>query len=95
MTITNVRNQPPQWEKDSYNVVIPENTARDTPIVVRQFASLIVWCHSCVVRFFFYYLRLELAACLVFVTEVCTDDVTDNIMFVSGLRKNWKHIGLK
>lgn len=35
VTITNVKNQPPQWEKDSYNVVIPENTVRDTPIVVR------------------------------------------------------------
>ncbi|KAG2469661.1 CADN protein, partial [Polypterus senegalus] len=33
VTITNVRNQPPQWEKDSYEVVIPENTMRDTPIV--------------------------------------------------------------
>lgn len=35
VTITNVKNQPPQWEKESYNVVIPENTSRDTPIVVR------------------------------------------------------------
>lgn len=35
VTITNVKNQPPQWEKESYSVVIPENTARDTPIVVR------------------------------------------------------------
>lgn len=34
VTITNVKNQPPQWEKDSYSVVIPENTPRDTPIVV-------------------------------------------------------------
>lgn len=34
VTITNVKNQPPQWEKDSYSVVIPENTVRDTPIVV-------------------------------------------------------------
>ncbi|XP_068617100.1 neural-cadherin [Brachionichthys hirsutus] len=33
VTITNVKNQPPQWEKDSYSVVIPENTVRDTPIV--------------------------------------------------------------
>lgn len=35
VTITNVKNQPPQWEKDSYSVVIPENTVRDTPIVVQ------------------------------------------------------------
>ncbi|XP_047219346.1 neural-cadherin-like [Girardinichthys multiradiatus] len=33
VTITNVKNQPPQWEKDTYSVVIPENTVRDTPIV--------------------------------------------------------------
>ncbi|XP_006641450.3 neural-cadherin [Lepisosteus oculatus] len=33
VTITNVKNQPPQWERDSYEVVIPENTMRDTPIV--------------------------------------------------------------
>ncbi|XP_014325808.1 neural-cadherin-like [Xiphophorus maculatus] len=39
VTITNVRNQPPQWEKDSYNVVIPENTARDTPIVTIKATS--------------------------------------------------------
>lgn len=36
VTITNVKNQPPQWEKDSYSVVIPENTVRDTPIVVHS-----------------------------------------------------------
>lgn len=34
VTITNVKNQPPQWEKESYSVIMPENTARDTPIVV-------------------------------------------------------------
>uniref|UniRef100_A0A3Q1BB62 Neural-cadherin-like n=1 Tax=Amphiprion ocellaris TaxID=80972 RepID=A0A3Q1BB62_AMPOC len=39
VTITNVKNQPPQWEKDSYNVVIPENTARDTPIVTIKATS--------------------------------------------------------
>ncbi|KAJ3596028.1 hypothetical protein NHX12_002437, partial [Muraenolepis orangiensis] len=33
VTITNVKNQPPHWETDSYSVVVPENTARDTPIV--------------------------------------------------------------
>lgn len=36
VTITNVKNQPPQWEKESYTVVIPENTVRDTPVVVRM-----------------------------------------------------------
>ncbi|XP_031138985.1 neural-cadherin-like isoform X2 [Sander lucioperca] len=39
VTITNVKNQPPQWEKDSYSVVIPENTARDTPIVTIKATS--------------------------------------------------------
>lgn len=36
VTITNVKNQPPQWERESYTVVIPENTVRDTPIVVHM-----------------------------------------------------------
>lgn len=36
VTITNVKNQPPHWEKDSYSVVIAENTVRDTPVVVSQ-----------------------------------------------------------
>lgn len=40
VTITNVKNQPPQWEKDSYSVVIPENTVRDTPIVVHRGGGL-------------------------------------------------------
>ncbi|XP_024137074.1 neural-cadherin [Oryzias melastigma] len=39
VTITNVKNQPPQWEKDSYSVVIPENTPRDTPIVTIKATS--------------------------------------------------------
>ncbi|KAI1904104.1 hypothetical protein AGOR_G00002230 [Albula goreensis] len=39
VTITNVKNQPPQWEKDSYDVVIPENTMRDTPIVTIKATS--------------------------------------------------------
>ncbi|XP_061577385.1 neural-cadherin-like isoform X1 [Cololabis saira] len=39
VTITNVKNQPPRWEKDSYSVVIPENTARDTPIVTVKATS--------------------------------------------------------
>ncbi|XP_019740005.1 neural-cadherin [Hippocampus comes] len=39
VTITNVKNQPPQWEKESYAVVIPENTVRDTPIVTIKATS--------------------------------------------------------
>nr|XP_040024425.1 neural-cadherin-like isoform X3 [Gasterosteus aculeatus aculeatus] len=39
VTITNVKNQPPQWEKESYSVVIPENAARDTPIVTIKATS--------------------------------------------------------
>ncbi|KAL4630306.1 neural-cadherin-like [Arapaima gigas] len=39
VTITNVKNQPPQWEKDRYEVVIPENTMRDTPIVTIKAVS--------------------------------------------------------
>lgn len=44
VTITNVKNQPPQWEQENYGVVIPENTARDTPIVVR---AQLHWNRSC------------------------------------------------
>lgn len=32
--ITNMHNQPPQWEQEEYWVTIPENTVRDTKIVV-------------------------------------------------------------
>ncbi|XP_051916309.1 neural-cadherin-like [Hippocampus zosterae] len=39
VTITNVKNQPPQWEEESYSVIIPENTARDTPIVTIKATS--------------------------------------------------------
>ncbi|XP_054631563.1 neural-cadherin-like isoform X2 [Dunckerocampus dactyliophorus] len=39
VTITNVKNQPPQWEDESYSVIIPENTARDTPIVTIKATS--------------------------------------------------------
>uniref|UniRef100_H3CSG8 Uncharacterized protein n=1 Tax=Tetraodon nigroviridis TaxID=99883 RepID=H3CSG8_TETNG len=39
VTITNVKNQPPQWEEENYSVVIPENTARDTPIVTIKATS--------------------------------------------------------
>ncbi|KAL0968484.1 hypothetical protein UPYG_G00267460 [Umbra pygmaea] len=41
VTITNVKNLPPEWEKDSYIVVIPENTARDTPIITIKANSLL------------------------------------------------------
>ncbi|XP_016887842.1 neural-cadherin [Cynoglossus semilaevis] len=39
VTITNVKNQPPHWEKDSYSVVIAENTVRDTPVVTIKATS--------------------------------------------------------
>uniref|UniRef100_A0A9J8BIY8 Si:ch211-186j3.6 n=1 Tax=Cyprinus carpio carpio TaxID=630221 RepID=A0A9J8BIY8_CYPCA len=39
VTITNVKNQPPQWEKDKYEVIIPENTVRDTPVVTIKATS--------------------------------------------------------
>uniref|UniRef100_UPI001CD8EB32 neural-cadherin-like n=1 Tax=Solea senegalensis TaxID=28829 RepID=UPI001CD8EB32 len=39
VTITNVKNQPPHWEKNSYSVVIPENTVRDTAIVTIKATS--------------------------------------------------------
>ncbi|TNN58401.1 Neural-cadherin [Liparis tanakae] len=39
VTITNVKNQPPQWDKDSYSMVIPENTVRDTAIVTIKATS--------------------------------------------------------
>ncbi|CAL9697367.1 unnamed protein product [Knipowitschia caucasica] len=39
VTITNVKNQPPQWEQDSFYVTIPENTARDTPIATIKATS--------------------------------------------------------
>lgn len=32
--ITNMHNQPPQWEQEEYWVTIPENTVRDSKIVV-------------------------------------------------------------
>ncbi|XP_062318494.1 neural-cadherin-like [Osmerus eperlanus] len=41
VTITNVKNQPPQWERDGYSVVLPENTPRDTPIVTIKATSLL------------------------------------------------------
>lgn len=40
VTVTSAKNQPPQWERDSYEVVIPENTTRDATILVRLFVRL-------------------------------------------------------
>ncbi|XP_077567014.1 neural-cadherin-like [Stigmatopora nigra] len=39
VTITNVKNQPPRWEEESYHVVVPENAARDTPIATIKATS--------------------------------------------------------
>ncbi|NXU48143.1 CADN protein, partial [Turnix velox] len=39
VTITSAKNQPPQWERDSYEVVIPENIARDAPILTIKATS--------------------------------------------------------
>nr|XP_057943554.1 neural-cadherin-like isoform X2 [Doryrhamphus excisus] len=39
VTITNVKNQPPRWEEENYRIVIPENAARDTPIVTIKATS--------------------------------------------------------
>ncbi|KAM3920083.1 neural-cadherin-like [Leptodactylus fuscus] len=39
--VTDAQNQPPIWEKDRYEIVIPENTLRDTPIVTVKATSLL------------------------------------------------------
>ncbi|NXA34968.1 CADN protein, partial [Eudromia elegans] len=39
VTITSAKNQPPQWERDSYEVVIPENTTRDALILTIKATS--------------------------------------------------------
>uniref|UniRef100_A0ACB8FEA5 Uncharacterized protein n=1 Tax=Sphaerodactylus townsendi TaxID=933632 RepID=A0ACB8FEA5_9SAUR len=39
VTVTNVLNQLPQWEKNTYWVTIPENTVRDTKIVTVKATS--------------------------------------------------------
>ncbi|XP_025072404.1 neural-cadherin-like isoform X1 [Alligator sinensis] len=39
VTITTSKNQPPQWERGSYEVVLPENTTRDAPIVTIKATS--------------------------------------------------------
>ncbi|KAM5158190.1 neural-cadherin-like [Mantella aurantiaca] len=41
VTITNVLNQPPQWEQTRYWVSIPENITRDTKIVTVKATSLL------------------------------------------------------
>ncbi|KAM4614092.1 neural-cadherin-like [Discoglossus pictus] len=37
--VTDAQNQPPVWEKDRYELVMPENTLRDTPIVTVKATS--------------------------------------------------------
>ncbi|NXN44249.1 CADN protein, partial [Rhinoptilus africanus] len=39
VTVTSAENQPPQWERDSYEVVIPENTTRDASILTIKATS--------------------------------------------------------
>uniref|UniRef100_A0A8C5WCG8 Neural-cadherin-like n=1 Tax=Leptobrachium leishanense TaxID=445787 RepID=A0A8C5WCG8_9ANUR len=39
--VTDAQNQPPVWEKDRYELVIPENTLRDTPVVTVRASSLL------------------------------------------------------
>ncbi|MGH0141278.1 UNVERIFIED_CONTAM: hypothetical protein FKN15_078002, partial [Acipenser sinensis] len=39
ITITNVHNQPPQWEQGEYWVTLPENTIRDTKILTIKATS--------------------------------------------------------
>lgn len=39
VTITSAKKQPPQWERDSYEVVIPENTTRDTSVLAIKATS--------------------------------------------------------
>uniref|UniRef100_A0A803W497 Uncharacterized protein n=1 Tax=Ficedula albicollis TaxID=59894 RepID=A0A803W497_FICAL len=39
VTVTSAKNQPPQWERDSYEVVIPENTTRDASILTIKATS--------------------------------------------------------
>ncbi|XP_072278551.1 neural-cadherin-like [Pyxicephalus adspersus] len=39
--VTDAQNQPPVWEKDKYEIVIPENTLRDTPVVTVKARSLL------------------------------------------------------
>ncbi|NWX98396.1 CADN protein, partial [Nothoprocta ornata] len=39
VTITSAKNQPPRWERDGYEVVIPENTTRDASILIIKATS--------------------------------------------------------
>ncbi|NXG56211.1 CADN protein, partial [Hemiprocne comata] len=41
VTITSAQNQPPQWERDSYEIVIPENTTRDASVLTIKATSLL------------------------------------------------------
>ncbi|NXY89804.1 CADN protein, partial [Alcedo cyanopectus] len=41
VTITSAKNQPPQWERESYEVVIPENTTRDASVLTIKATSLL------------------------------------------------------
>ncbi|CAH2324231.1 neural-cadherin-like [Pelobates cultripes] len=39
--VTDAQNQPPVWEKDRYELVVPENTLRDTSVVTIKASSLL------------------------------------------------------
>ncbi|KAM9301979.1 neural-cadherin-like [Gastrophryne carolinensis] len=39
--VTDAQNQPPVWQKDKYEIIIPENTLRDTPVVTVKARSLL------------------------------------------------------
>ncbi|XP_027519706.1 neural-cadherin-like isoform X3 [Corapipo altera] len=39
VTVTTAKNQPPQWERDSYEVVIPENITRDASVLTIKATS--------------------------------------------------------
>ncbi|KAM4723000.1 neural-cadherin-like [Rhinophrynus dorsalis] len=39
--VTDAQNQPPVWEKDRYEMVVPENTLRDTPVVTVKASCLL------------------------------------------------------
>ncbi|XP_032557279.1 neural-cadherin-like isoform X2 [Chiroxiphia lanceolata] len=39
VTVTSAKNQPPQWERDSYEVVIPENITRDASVLTIKATS--------------------------------------------------------
>ncbi|XP_075930158.1 neural-cadherin-like [Petromyzon marinus] len=39
VSITNLRNQPPRWHSDRYDITVPENTTRDTVILTLKASS--------------------------------------------------------